>query len=193
MTVKRVRAILSIIAVLAAETALAAETHGGEHGAPSVAQWKLLAFSAINFVIFVLLMVRVARSPLRDFLLNRRRNVVDSMEESARLKAEAERLRKEYEQKAAALDRAREDLIAEVKSIAEADRKRALVAAEEAAARMRQDAERTARSDLERARQELRAEAARLAEELARDEVRRRLTDQDRKRLLDEFLARVDK
>jgi F0F1-type ATP synthase membrane subunit b/b' len=58
---------------------------------------------------------------------------------------------------------------------------------------MREDAERTARSDLERARQELRAEAAKLAEELARDEVRRRLTDQDRKRLLDEFLARVDK
>jgi F-type H+-transporting ATPase subunit b len=186
-----VRAILSIIAVLAAETAVAAEQHGGGHGAPGVEQWKLLAFSAFNFTIFVVLMVRLARSPLRDFLVNRRRDVVASMEEAARLKAEAERLRKEYEQKAAALDRAREDLIAEVKAIAEADRKRALVAAEEAAARMRQDAERTARSDLERARQELRAEAAKLAEELAREEVRRRLTDQDRKRLLDEFLARV--
>ena len=189
---RHVRNIFIIFAVLAAKTALAAETHA-EHGAPGAEQWKLLAFSAINFAIFIALMVRLARSPLRDFLVNRRQRLVDSMEEAARLKAEAERLRKEYEQKAATLDRAREDLIAEVKRIAEADRKRSLVAAEEAAERMRQDAERTARSDLERARQELRAEAAKLAEELAREEVRRRLTEQDRKRLLEEFLARVDK
>jgi len=187
-----VRNILVIFALLAAKTALAAETHA-EHGPPGAEQWKLLAFSAINFTIFIVLMVRLARSPLRDFLVNRRRLVVDSMEEAARLKAAAERLRNEYEQKAAALDRVRDDLIAEVKAIAEADRKRALVAAEEAAERMRRDAERTARSDLERARQELRAEAAKLAEELAREEVQRRLTEPDRKRLLQEFLARVDK
>src|SRR5262245_3779772 len=108
---------------------MAAEA-AGEHGAHSSEQWKLLAFSVVNFVIFVVLMVRLARSPLRDFLVGRRRHVVDSMEEAARLKAEAERLRREYEQKAAALDQAREDLIADVRSIAEADRQRALVAAE---------------------------------------------------------------
>jgi hypothetical protein len=81
-----VRNIFVIFAVLAAKTALAAETHA-EHGAPGAEQWKLLAFSAINFAIFIALMVRLARSPLRDFLVNRRQSVVDSMEEAARLKA----------------------------------------------------------------------------------------------------------
>jgi F-type H+-transporting ATPase subunit b len=172
--------------------AVAEETQGG-HGAPTAAQWQLLAFTATNFAIFVALMFWLARKPLLDFLANRRRQMVESMEEAARLKAEAERLKREYEQKASALDKMREDLVAEVRAIAEADREAAVANAEQAAQRMRQDAERTARSDLERAREELRAEAARLAEELAREEVRRRLTDQDRRRLLNEFLSRVSK
>jgi F-type H+-transporting ATPase subunit b len=177
--------------LIPALAAAATGEHHGEHGAPTSAQWQLLGFTVANFVIFVALMVWLGRKPLRDFLLNRRRQLVDSMEEAARLKADAERLKREYERKAAALDKMRDDLIAEVRAIAETDRLNAVASAEQAAQRMRLDAERTARSDLERARQELRAEAARLAEELAREEVRRRLTDQDRRRLLQEFLSRV--
>jgi F-type H+-transporting ATPase subunit b len=115
------------------------------------------------------------------------------MEEAARLKADAERLKREYEQKAAALDKMRDELVGEIRAIAQADRETSLAAAKQASERMRLDAERTAQSDLERARQDLRAEAARLAQELARDEVKRRLTDQDRKRLLNEFLESVSK
>ena len=188
--------LLTLVAgLLIPALAAAAESHGGHagHGAPTAAQWRLLAFTATNFVIFVAVMVWLTRKPLREFLENRRRQVVQSMEEAAQLKAEAQRLKREYEQKAAALDKMRDDLIAEVRAIAEADRQAAAANAEQAAQRMRQDAERTARSDLERAREELRAEAARLAEELAREEVRRRLTDQDRRRLLNEFLSRVSK
>jgi F-type H+-transporting ATPase subunit b len=171
--------------------AAAADPHHGH--APTPAQWRLLAFSALNFGIFAFLMYRLARVPLRDFLSGRRRLVVESMAEAARLKAEAERIKSEYEAKAAALDRAREELVAEVRAIAEADRKRALAAATAAAERMREEAERTAQSDLEKAREELRAEAARLAEEIARDEVQRRMTEQDKRRLLADFLARVSR
>jgi len=173
--------------------AIAAASAGQDHGAPTSAQWKLLGFTAANFAIFVYLMYRFARTPLRDLLSGRRREVVAGMAEAARLKEEAERLKREYEAKSAQLDQARADLIAEVRAIAEADRERALTEAHEAADRMRRDADRTAQSDLERAREDLRAEAARLAQELATDEVRRRLTDQDRQRLLSEFLVRVQK
>lgn len=170
----------------------ASDVHNG-HAAPTAAQWKLLGFTVANFAIFLFVMRWAARTPLRDFLANRRRQVVASMAEAARLKEEAECLKRDYEAKAAQLDQARADLIAEIRSIAEADRARALVAAAEAAERLRRDAERTAQSDLERAREELRAEAALLAQQLAVDEVRRRLTDDDRRRLLAEFLSKVNK
>jgi F-type H+-transporting ATPase subunit b len=180
------------IALPSLAAAAEVDTHHG-HAGPTPEQWKMLAFTIANFAIFAFLMYRLARTPLRDYLVNRRRRLVESMAEAARLKEEAERLKREYEQKAAALDQAREELIAEIRAIAEADSKRSLASAEQAAERMRSDVERTAQSDLERARQELRQEAARLAEEIARDELQRRMTDQDRRRLLKEFLTRVER
>jgi F-type H+-transporting ATPase subunit b len=186
-------ALLAVLAFALPAVAAASEGAVHEHGAPTPEQLKLLAFTIANFAIFVYLMVRFARTPLRDFLSGRRREVVAAMAEAARLKEEAERLKREYEAKSAQLEKARAELIAEVKAIAEADRDRALAEAKDAAERMRRDADRTARSDLERAKEELRAEAARLAQELAAEEVRRRLTEQDKQRLLSEFLARVQK
>jgi len=186
---------LSLAYVLAMSgLALASEpAHDGHHAAPTLAQWKLLAFATVNFLIFAIMMVRLARAPLRDFLAVRRARLVEEIAEASRAKQEAERLRAEYEGRIARLDEERAALLKEVRTIAEADRERAVAAANQAAARMRADAERTAQSDLERARTELRAEAARLAEEIAREDLRRRLTDEDRRRLVGEFLQRVGK
>ena len=80
---------------------------------------------------------------------------------------------------------------AEVRAIADADRVRMIAGAKEASERLMRDAERTAQSDIERAKQELRAEAARLAAGLAAADVSRRIDDPTRDRLLDEFLAGV--
>jgi hypothetical protein len=65
--------------------AAAADPHHGH--APTAAQWRLLAFSAVNFGIFAFIMYRFTNVPLRDFLSGRRRQVVESMAEAARLKA----------------------------------------------------------------------------------------------------------
>jgi len=187
--------LLAAVVILLSAPLAAAATADAPHGhaGPTGEQWKLLAFTVVNFAIFVYVMYRLARVPVQDFLAGRRRQIVAAMAEATRLKEEAAHLKLEFESKAAQLDQARADLIKEIRAIAEAERVRALAEATEAAERMRRDAERTAKSDLERAKEELRAEAARLVQKMAADEVRRRLTDQDRGRLLAEFLARVSK
>jgi len=192
MSARRIFLPTAAIVFAVAIPAFAVE-HPGTEGPPSSEQWRLLGFAFVNFAIFVFLMYRFARAPLRDFLAGRRAHVVAEMAEAARLKEEAERLKREYEHKAAELDKARHELISEIRSIAEADRERAIAAVELAAQRMRDDVDRTAQSDLERARADLRAEAARLAEDIARDELRRRMGESDQQRLLREFLARVQK
>lgn len=179
-------------AVLVWPTVSAAATGGAHHdGPPTAGQWLLLLFTVVNFVAFAYLLVRFTAAPLREFLRGRRRELVELMAEAQRAKAEAEQLRKEYDAKAAALEQTRRDLIAEIKAIAEADRARMLVEARAASDRLIRDAERAARSDVERARGEIRAEAARLATELATAEVSRRIDDPVRRRLVDEFLAGV--
>jgi len=173
--------------------ALAFASGDAAHGEGTTsAQWVTLVLTFINFGIFVFLMRHFARVPLRDYLVGRRKEVVEALAEAARAKEEAERLKSEYEQKAAQLGAMREALLKEIAAMAAADRDKTLEAAAVAADRLRRDAELTARSDLERARRELRAEAARLAAELASTEIRQKLTDAQREKLLKEFLASVE-
>ncbi len=174
---------------------LAIAASGADHHAapPTSGQWLLMLFTVINFALFAYLLVRFTGTPLKEFLRGRRREVVTLMAEAEKAKAEAEQLRREYDAKAAALEQTKLDLIAEVRAIAAADRERMLIGAKEAADRLMRDAERAAQSDIERARRELRAEAAKLATELATEEVARRIDDPTRHRLVDEFLAGVSR
>lgn len=151
-----------------------------------------MAFMFVNFGLFVALMVHFVRAPLRDYLASRRKELVEAMAEAARAKDAADRVKREYEEKIATLGESKRELAAEIQRIAEADRERMLAEAREAAERIKTDAELTARSDLEHARRELREEAARLATELASTEVRRRMDDGQRHRLVGEFLRQVD-
>jgi F-type H+-transporting ATPase subunit b len=182
-------------AALVALPSLTIAASGGTHheGPPTAGQWLLMLFTFVNFAVFAYLFVRFTGTPLREFLQGRRREVVNLMAEAERAKTEAERLRREFEAKSAALEQTKRDLIAEVRAIAEADRQRMLAAAKEASDRLIRDAERAAQSDIERARRELRAEAAKLATEIASAEVAKRIDEPARRRLLDEFLAGVSR
>ena len=192
MSASRVKDVALAVALCALPAAAHASGAEGHHeGPPSTGQWLLLLFTFINFAAFVYLFVRFARTPLRDFLLGRRKELVDLMAAAERAKREAEALRREYEAKAAALEQAKASLVAEVRAIAEADRASMLASAKDTSERLMRDAERTAQSDIERAKRELRAEAARLAAEIAVADVAKRVDDPVRDRLLDEFVAGV--
>ena len=156
------------------------------------AAWMTLAFTVVNFSLFVLLMVRVARNPLRDFLAGRRREVEEALASAAEAKEEAERIQREFEAKEAGLEQQREEMIRELKEMAAKDRERALAEARETAERMKNGAQRTAESDLARARRELRAEAARLAAEIAAGRIAGQLGATDRDALLKEFLDELE-
>ncbi len=180
-----------IVTLLWASVAMAAGGgHDGETHHASGA-WLNLLFAGINFTLFVYLLRRFTRVPLSDFLGKRRKEMVEAMSKAVRAKEEADRIKTEYEAKAAALDETRQKLVDELRAIAVKDRDRMLAAAEAAGQRLREEAERTAQSDLERARRELRAEAARLAAELAARDIESRLTADDRRGLVHEFLEEL--
>jgi len=170
--------------------------HGGAPGAeahqgPDSAAWLTLGFSFVNFTIFVILIRKYAWPAISSSLSSRRREVADAMAAAEQARQEAEAIRRDYAGKEAALDETRRRMLEELRLGAVADRDKLLKEAEAAARRMRADAERQAEHDLARARRELRAEAARLAAELAEKEVRAKLTDADRARLVREFVEGV--
>lgn len=182
---------ISALLILMPQVAAAAGG-GGQHGPPTQGQWVLMAFYLVNFLIFLWLIRKFTKVPLRDFLASRRKELVEAMAEATKAKAEADRVKKEYEVKAAGLEEARAEIIAEIRGIAESEREHAVKSADEACVRLMADVERTADSDLDRARLSLRAEAARLATEIATKEIEAKMDPATSSRLLKEFLERVD-
>lgn len=168
---------------VANEAAHAAE---GEHDGGGA--FLALIFSFVNFAIFLFLLNKYAWPAVSSFLAGRRSEVADAMAAAEQARAEAEAIRRDYAAKEAALEETRRRMLDEISKGAAADREKLLKDAEAAAERLRAEAERQAEYDLARARRELRAEAARLAAELAEKEVRTKLTDADRARLVREFV-----
>jgi len=191
--VAAVVALSSVAGVLASEGAQGASP--GEQAAhgPDSAAWLTLGFSFVNFTIFAFLIHRYAWPAVCSFLSIRRKEVVDAMAAAEKARQEAETIRRDCAQKEAALEETRRRMLEELRLGAAADREKLLQEAGAAAQRLRAEAERQAEHDLARARRELRAEAARLAAELAEREVRARLTDADRARLVREFVEGVAK
>ena len=86
-----------------AQLALASEeAHGhAEHGVP----WGSLLFSAVNLCIFVWVLARFVMPAVRAWVHERRDRVVNDLKDAAAAKAEAERLRTEWETRLAELQR----------------------------------------------------------------------------------------
>lgn len=174
----------------AAASAFAAEGgHGHGGGVPVLT----ILFSTVNLVIFGFILSRFAVPPIRQWVRDRRNQVVTDLEEAAKARGEAMRLKAEWEERVAQLtgtiatmrDQARQDI--------ERERERILAEAHRAAEAIRRDAERTIAAELRTMQGDLRAQVVREAVRLAEDEVRRKWTDADQQRFIADFVAQVSK
>lgn len=181
----------SMLALLAVPGVWAAseEAHHGEgHGIP----WTLLAFTAVNFALFVyVVFVRGILPSLRTYARDRRDRVVRELEEAARMRSEAERLREEWERRVANLD----EEVAEIRRQAAADaaheRDRILENARKVAAAIEEDARRAVDHEIARAETSLRVHVGREALAIAERLLREQITADDQRRFVDEFLRQV--
>jgi F-type H+-transporting ATPase subunit b len=187
-----------MIALYLAASALAAGgTHGAQagdaahdaHGIP----WDTIALQSINVVIFLGILIWLARKPIGDALKNRALAVSKQLDEADRLKAEAAARAADIDAKLVSLGRRVEEMKAEAAIEADKEAARLEERAQADAARIRDTAERTIREETNRARNELRGEAARLAVQLARETLKRSVTPDDQERLAREFLSAVAK
>lgn len=151
-----------------------------------------LFFPILNFVLLIAVLVYFARKPALAFFSERRDRIQGDLRSAAELKKQAEERYAKWQRRLA-------DLETELASIRETSRERAtterehiLADARASAERIRRDASIAIEQELRRARARLREEASDLAIELAEGILREQVTEADRDRLLDEFVARVE-
>lgn len=180
------RAALALLVVVAPAAARAA-SEGGHGGSSMTVVWH-----ALNLLILVGALVYFGRGPIASFLASRRTQIEDGIESAGRELAEAERRLAECERRAASLEGELDEIRRVVRQQAEGDRDRLLAEANATAARIRRDAVAAAEQEARHARDELRAETVDLAVKIAGDLLRGQVTDADRARLVDDFVARIE-
>lgn len=159
------------------------------HGPAGGPDTQLLTFQAINFTIFFVILFIFARKPIMNALGNRASAVRRDLDESAKLRDEAEARYREIEQKLAGLDQRIEQMKAEAASEAAAEQARIGERAEADAIRIKETAERTIREEALRARNEIRKEVVEQASALAVGMVKQSVTVEDQLRLQAELLT----
>jgi F-type H+-transporting ATPase subunit b len=176
---------------LVALPALALASSGGGHEVDSGVILKDFIWRCINFAIMAGAIAYFAIKPIRNALQGRRAAIEKSLHDAVAARHAAEAKAREYQEKLAKAAAEIESIYAAIRREGELERDRILASAKEMATKIEQEADAKAASAVARARVELRAEAARLAVELAEELLDKNVTAADQKRLVDEYMQKV--
>lgn len=178
---------MTLLRVLALPLAGAVEhASSGPLGIP---MWIWQLANLVGF--FALLLYFVAR-PLTETFRRRQVEVEERAREAKERRAEAARLETEIHDRMARLDRELDEVRARGAAEGEAARAELIARAEQDSERIRRDAAEEIGRRLASAKEELRQTAADLTASAAREIVSAQITPEDRRRLLEESVARID-
>ena len=175
-------------ALLLPAVALAA---GADHHVDSGVILKDFIYRCINFAVMAGLLAYFVSKPIRNGLRNRRADIEKTLADAAAAREAAEAKARDYQEKLAKAAAEIESIYAAIRREGELERDKILASAREMATKIEQEADAKAVSAVARARAELRAEAARLAVDLAEELLAKSVTAADQKRLIDEYMQKV--
>lgn len=195
-TERRTRLILSILSVVAvlgvAVAAYASGGGGGEHHADSGAQLKDFGWRVLNFVVLAgILIWAIKKANVKGSLVDRQAQIEKNLREAREAREAAEAKLKEYTDKLAKANQEVDELRAAMLKEAEAEKVRIVAEAKLSAEKVALQASQAADQELLKARAELRAEAARLAVELAAGKLSGAVQKADHDRFVQEYLGKV--
>lgn len=176
--------------VLLLPVAALAAVGGGEHADGGVILKDFL-YRCFNFALMVGLLVYFVRKPIRNGLRNRREEIATMLADAEAAKEAAEAKYREYSEK---LEKATEEIAgisAAIRKEGQLERDKILEHAREMSEKILQEADARATNAVARARDELRAEAARLAVDLAEEYLKKEFSPTDQKRLVEEYMQKV--
>jgi len=151
-----------------------------------------LAASITNFLMWLALVVFLARKPLAEFLKNRRLSVEEGLVEAKQLKEAAEEKFDDYSRRLEHLDEELENLREEMVQAGEVERDRILAEAEARAARMRKDSQFVIQQQMKQLRTDLTREAINAAVDAAESLLSEQVKDADQTRLAQNYLETIE-
>jgi F-type H+-transporting ATPase subunit b len=168
---------------------LAAET--AQH-VDSGAQLKDFAYRLFDFVLLAGILIWALKYfKVKELLAARRSGVAKVLREAEEIREEAERKLAEYTEKLEKATREIDEIYAAIKQEGEAEKNRIIVEAQEAAERIRKQAQVSAHQEVQQACTRLQAETARLAVQLAKASLKQSVNRDDQDKFVTEYLKKV--
>jgi F-type H+-transporting ATPase subunit b len=170
----------------AVQAANAAEDAGAEHGS-----WLLLTFFAINFILFVGVLVYFAGPALRKFFADRAVTIRTALSRAKSALAEAEDLANKAAARMAALSAELKKLADELEQETAFQVGKVADLAKSTAERIRRDTEMSKSALSEATKRRVRAQLAESAANLAREMIGRNFQPDDQGRLINGFMDKL--
>jgi F-type H+-transporting ATPase subunit b len=188
---RRTLGVIALAILLLATPALAAEGGGHEGGLINLDKSFFLQLG--NFLVLLFILWKLLYKPLVAKMEERTQAIKKSLEEAQAARAEAEKQRAEHAAQIKAAYAEAQAIRATALKEAADEQRRLIDAARAEAARLVETARAETAQDIVRARQQLRAEVADLAVQVAERLIKKSLRDEDHHRIVQETLARVDR
>ncbi|MEJ2196966.1 MAG: F0F1 ATP synthase subunit B [Desulfuromonadales bacterium] len=182
------RALLLCLFILAPVAAFAA---GGGGHADSGAVLKDFIYRCFNFALMAGLLAYFVTKPIRKGLKGRTEEIEKTLADAESAKAAAEAKHKEYSDKLAKATEEIAGITEAIRREGELERDKIIAAAKDMADKIEREADNKAAGVVAKARIELREEASRLAVELAEDMLKKQVSADDQKRLVEEYMQKM--
>lgn len=166
---------------------LTASTSFAEEGHRST--FADMIYRSINFAILFGALYYILSKPVKNYLASRSDAIRNALDEAKRIREEAEKRYKEYQEKMEILateTRALKDSLLEEGN---KEKARIIEEANKAAQRIKEQAHFSAEQEIKKARQALKEETANLIAEMTEEKLKREIKASDQERLVKEYLA----
>lgn len=193
-------AVVAFAALAMAETAgqaahgQAVEGHGAEAGSHEGVSPALMSDfykRLLNFTVMVAVLVFLLRKPLKQFFGGRREEIARLLTELEESQAEADQRYKALEARLADAQKTKDEIIADYLKEGEVEKEKIIAAARQVAEHIQTQATLAIDQEIAAAKAGLKREIAEMSSKVAEDMIKRSISDDDQKRLVNEYLEKV--
>lgn len=175
------------------EAVVHGEGGGEDHGGGAIPAEKLwgLLWRTTNFIALVVVLFFLLRKPVGNFFRGRREDIARTLSDLELKKAEAEESYLKLERKLIELEKERENILADYIKDGEAEKEKIISNAKAMEESIMAQSRKSIDQEIEKAKNELKAEIAELSASMAEELVKNNINEQDQERLVEEYLDKV--
>lgn len=164
---------------------------GGEEIHHGKAEWIGLAWKTLNFLVLMGFLYWLLADKIKAFFIDRRKDIKETLENTAAQKTEAEKKYRDYAEKIDKASAEIDGLFEMIKAQGVAEKQKIIDDAKKVAQKMKEDAQARIEQELQKASAQLRGEAVELSVKMAEDILKRNITENDHETMIKEYLDKV--